>query len=212
MMETKTELTTPAPNDEQSNLIENPAEDTLITNNPEEHKSFDLEQLLDALKEQITCPITLAIFKQPVRLIPQQAQDYHLGTSVVEKEAYDDSVRHGRRRDPLSQIAIRGYLRDREKEALVEAYLKLRPQDREEQYQCNEAITRHAHGNALRPFSNRRRIEAGNLWLINNEPLMNNPHLTLLYMLGLWFVPAISTLTGACIAGYPTHVYKPRFF
>ncbi|MDF1684370.1 MAG: hypothetical protein P1U36_06895 [Legionellaceae bacterium] len=97
------------------------------------------EQQKRILRNNITCPITLFIFKEPVLLIPENPNLSDASfTATIELDAYN-SMRP--KRCPITRIAISGCTRNGTIKSLVESYLSAYPEERGEQYQ---SVNHHA--------------------------------------------------------------------
>jgi len=89
------------------------------------------------LKASITCPITQAIFKEPVKLLLHDQGDQG---AVIEKEAYEQLKLEDNPRCPISRAAICGSVRIREIEHVVAWYLNEFPHEKINQYELGTIV------------------------------------------------------------------------
>ena len=83
------------------------------------------------------CPITLSIYRHPVKLIVKNNQDWRVGTATVEKEAWDTMLSLNplaESKCPLTTLPVRGYIRNIDMENIVRRYLEIYPTKKEAQY------------------------------------------------------------------------------
>lgn len=82
------------------------------------------------------CPVTRQIYKKPVKLIPLSQKNRYVGTATIEEEAYK-LLRidvDNNKICPITNLPIKGYVRNLEMEKIVADFLIQYPDDITEQY------------------------------------------------------------------------------
>ena len=83
------------------------------------------------LRKNITCPISLCIFHEPVQLLLVDDRD---GSVVVEKQIYENILISKNPCCPITRNPIRGFVKVREIENIVAWYLDRYPEEKINQY------------------------------------------------------------------------------